>query len=104
VIFSGAIKGAGDTRFVLWTTLCMSPLPVLATIVGVEWFGLGLYWSWITITAWLCVLGVIYMLRFRQGKWRTMRVIEAPAIDESEVGAEREPDAFETEPALSNEA
>jgi MATE family multidrug resistance protein len=104
VIFSGAIKGAGDTRFVLWTTLCMSPLPVIATIAGVEWFGLGLYWSWITITAWLCVLGVIYMLRFRQGKWRTMRVIEAVAIDETEIGAAREPDAFETEAVLSNEA
>jgi MATE family multidrug resistance protein len=102
VIFSSAIKGAGDTRFVLWTTLCMSPLPVIATIVGVEWFGLGLYWSWISITAWLCVLGVIYLLRFRQGKWRTMRVIEAPAIDENEVGPIEE-DAFETEPALSND-
>jgi len=76
IVFSSAIKGAGDTRFVLITTLCMSPLPVLATLAGVQYFGLGLYWSWTAITAWLCVLGVIYLLRFRQGKWRTMRVIE----------------------------
>ncbi len=76
VVFSSAIKGAGDTRFVLRTTLCMSPLPVLATLMGVELFGLGLYWSWAAITTWLCVLGLIYIVRFRQGKWRTMRVIE----------------------------
>jgi len=104
VVFSSAIKGAGDTRFVLLTTLCMSPLPVIATLVGVEWFGLGLYWSWISITTWLCVLGVIYMLRFRQGKWRTMRVIEAPVIGEMDYVDDREPDAFETEPALSSDS
>lgn len=104
VIFSGAIKGAGDTKFVLWTTLCMSPLPVIATIVGVEWFGLGLYWSWITITAWLCILGVIYLRRFSQGQWKSMRVIEAPAIDEVEIESPHEADAFESEAALSNEA
>ena len=67
IIFSSAIKGAGDTRFVLITTLCMSPLPVLATLAGVEFFDLGLYWSWTAITAWLCTLGVIYLIRFQQG-------------------------------------
>jgi multidrug resistance protein, MATE family len=76
IVFSSALKGAGDTRFVLLTTLCMSPLPVLATYCGVEFMGLGLYWCWTAITTWLCVLGLIYMYRFRQGHWRTMRVIE----------------------------
>lgn len=84
VVFSSAIKGAGDTRFVLITTLCMSPLPVLATLVGVEYLGLGLYWSWSAITSWLCALGIIYVIRFRQGRWRTMRVIEHSAVEEED--------------------
>jgi MATE family multidrug resistance protein len=92
IIFSSAIKGAGDTRFVLITTLCMSPLPVLATVIGVQYFGLGLYWSWTAITAWLCTLGVIYLIRFQQGRWRTMRVIEkTTTIDvDDELPAPRE--------------
>jgi MATE family multidrug resistance protein len=102
IVFSNAIKGAGDTRFVLITTLCMSPLPVLASLAGVELFGLGLYWSWTAITAWVCLLGVIYLARFQQGRWRTMRVIErgsaavvgqrsesiVPTIDPATVGGE----------------
>ena len=81
VVFSSAIKGAGDTRFVLITTLIVSPLPVLATWAGVEFFGLGLFWAWIAVTAWVSALGAIYMARFMQGKWRTMRVIEhAPTV------------------------
>lgn len=90
IIFSSALKGAGDTRFVLLTTLCMSPLPVLATFFGVEFMGLGLYWCWTAITTWLCVLGLIYMHRFRQGHWRTMRVIERTSpvdIDDAQADA-----------------
>jgi multidrug resistance protein, MATE family len=88
VVFSSAIKGAGDTRFVLITTLCMSPLPVLATLLGIEVFGLGLYWSWTAITSWLCALGIIYIIRFRQGRWRTMRVIEHAADEPDRPTAE----------------
>lgn len=76
IIFAGAIKGAGDTRFILATTLVVSPWPVLVTWMGVERYGLGLIWCWIVITAWICVLGVVYLARFLQGRWREMRVIE----------------------------
>lgn len=79
VIFSAAIKGAGDTRFVLLTTLAVSALPVVMTWVGVKIFGYGLLWSWVSVTSWVCLLGVIFWLRFIQGRWRAMRVIEQPA-------------------------
>ena len=79
VIFSAAIKGAGDTRFVLITTLGASALPVVMTWVGVKIFGHGLLWSWISVTTWVCLLGVVFLLRFVQGRWRSMRVIEQPA-------------------------
>jgi MATE family multidrug resistance protein len=38
--------------------------------------GWGLLWCWVVLTAWVCSLGLIYLARFLQGRWRQMRVIE----------------------------
>ncbi len=82
LVFSGALKGAGDTRFILATNLVMATLPVIATWVGIDYFGLGLYWAWVMLTVWVFGLGVIFFLRFQQGRWRHMRVIE-DTVDEA---------------------
>jgi len=76
VIFVGAIKGAGDTRFVLVTTIILAPLPFLLSWLGMRYANLGLMWCWTMVTAWVCLLGLIYCVRFLQGRWREMRVIE----------------------------
>jgi MATE family multidrug resistance protein len=77
VVFISAIRGAGDTRFVFWTSLGTSLLPLGLAWLGIHYFGLGLLWCWTLITLWVCSAGVIYLARFLQGKWRTMRVIES---------------------------
>ncbi len=79
IVFVSALKGAGDTRFVLIVTAVTSPLPVLFGYAGVQWFDLGLYWCWWILTAWIITLAVIYCARFLQGRWRSMRVIEPDA-------------------------
>lgn len=76
VIFASAIKGAGDTRFILITNFIVSPLPVIAGWVGLRYFQMGLIYCWWVITIWICLLGMIYLWRFHQGRWKTMRVIE----------------------------
>jgi len=89
LIFVSTIKGAGDTRFILKTTLIMSPLPVIAGWLGIRYFDLGLIWCWIVITVWICALGLIYLGRFLQGDWQHMRVIETePVIDEVDEASE----------------
>jgi MATE family multidrug resistance protein len=40
-------------------------------------YGLGLAAAWWAVTAFICVLGVGFLLRFVQGRWKTMRVIES---------------------------
>jgi len=82
VVFVGAIKGAGDMRFILATSMVMSPLPVLAAWAGIRYWGWGLIWCWVVITAWVCALGLVYLARFLQGRWRQMRVIEPPLVAE----------------------
>ena len=76
MIFVSALKGAGGVRFVLPSTAVVSAVPVLAVWLGISYFGLGLLWSWGTITAWTVALGLVYLARFLQGRWKTMRVIE----------------------------
>ena len=76
MIFVSAIKGAGDTQFVLRVSLVMA-----ITLIGLSWlcverWNSGIYECWALITGWVWVLGVVYVARFLQGKWRTMRVIE----------------------------
>jgi len=82
IIFTGAIKGAGDTRFILFTNLIMAPLPVLAGWLGITCFGWGLLWCWLVITTWIWSLGLIFLVRFLRGGWREMRVIEPEAVEE----------------------
>lgn len=78
IIFASAIKGAGDTRFVLMATLALAAVPFVMAWIGVRFFGYGLYWSWAAVTVWVCLLGVTFWWRFVEGRWRKMRVIEAP--------------------------
>jgi multidrug resistance protein, MATE family len=87
IVFVGALKGAGDTRFILRTTLLLSPGPVLIGWLGIRFWGLGLVWCWMVITIWICALGLIYLARFLQGGWREMRVIEPDLAAELQVGA-----------------
>jgi MATE family multidrug resistance protein len=48
----------------------------------VEIFGAGLYAAWSFATAYVIALGCIFFLRFRQGRWKSMRVIEHnPVVD-----------------------
>jgi MATE family multidrug resistance protein len=99
IIFTSAIKGAGDTRFILITNLIMSPLPVLAGWLGITYFGGGVIWCWVVITAWICCLGLIFLARFLQGTWRTMRVIEPEAPELADGQSARPAVPVVTEPA-----
>lgn len=87
IIFASAIKGAGDTRFVFWTTLILSPLMAGLAWMGGQWWDFALLDYWLLVTVWVCLLGVIYLLRFLYGPWREMRVIE-PAVHVDEVPGE----------------
>jgi multidrug resistance protein, MATE family len=76
VTFAFALRGAGDTRFVSLLTFSLAwPIMVVPTFVVVQSGG-SLYWAWAFATAYIIAMGVCFWLRFRTGKWMTMRVIE----------------------------
>ena len=86
LILSFALRGAGDTRFVTWVALALS-WPVMVLPTWAAWYyGWGLYAAWGFASLYIILLAVTFFFRFRQGKWRSMRVIEtsrqadAPAV------------------------
>jgi MATE family multidrug resistance protein len=76
LIFVGALKGAGDTFFILIATTTISLFYVTIGRLGQVYGEWGLYGWWWVLTAWLCTLAAVYLARFMQGRWKTMRVIE----------------------------
>ncbi|MCA9268117.1 MAG: MATE family efflux transporter, partial [Planctomycetales bacterium] len=76
VVFCSAIKGAGDTRFVVAANAAVALPAVLAGWYGVTQLNWNLYACWTLQTVWISALGSTFFVRFLQGKWRTMQVIE----------------------------
>ena len=77
MIFSGALKGAGDTRFVAIASIGLSwILMVIPCAIGLHFFQIGINWLWFFVTLYVCGLGLILFWRFKHGMWKSMRVIE----------------------------
>jgi MATE family multidrug resistance protein len=75
-----ALRGAGDTKFVTLLTFALAwPLMVIPTAVTVS-LGGSVYWCWGFATAHIVAMSVCFALRFRSGKWKSMRVIEPVEI------------------------
>ena len=74
--FVGVLKGAGDTRFIMWSiglaTFFMMFLPM--TVI-VEFSGWGLYACWLNLAAYVISLFFVTFWRFWQSKWKMIRVI-----------------------------
>jgi MATE family multidrug resistance protein len=76
LVFSFALRGAGDTRFVTVAALGLA-WPVMVLPTWAAWrFDWGLAWAWGFASAYVILLAFTFLGRFRQGKWKTMRVIE----------------------------
>ena len=91
IIFCSAIKGAGDTRYVMIMTTFLSVfILIIPVYLTVEVLEAGLMVAWVFATAYVISLGVAFYLRFLGGKWRSMRVIEqkppVPKIGPTKMG------------------
>lgn len=76
IAFSAGLKGAGDTRFVMWTSVIagwtLFVPPVYLTICV---FHGGLLLAWVWATLYITILSLAYCWRFRRGKWKTIDMI-----------------------------
>jgi|GEM_PF-10519 len=83
LVYSGALKGAGDTRFVMWTILASSlGVMIVPLYVSIAFFRIDYIVPWTIFFSYALTLATVFAIRFHQGRWREMRVIEestAPA-------------------------
>lgn len=74
-VSSGAIRGAGDTRWPMIVSILMSWLffvPGIFLLGKVA--GLGVYGAWSGATLHILGLAALMFGRFRRGKWKTMKI------------------------------
>ena len=74
-VFSGALRGAGDTR----TTMLITAGSIWTVRLGVSYLGArvlgwGLTGAWLGILADFAVRALFFWLRFRGGRWQSIKV------------------------------
>lgn len=92
VVFAAGLKGAGDTAYPMVATVVLSWSAMLVpAYVACVRMGGGAYVAWTAASAYIALLGLLMLRRFRAGRWKAMRVIE-PHVPELDAGpAEAEP-------------
>ena len=76
MIFAGVLKGAGDTRYLMFAILAASVFCFLIPLwIGIELFDLGVYFAWGCVLSFVFSLFLFTWLRYRQGRWQQMSVI-----------------------------
>jgi putative MATE family efflux protein len=76
MVLAGSLRGAGDTRFIMWaTTAGMWGVRVpLALVFGI-WLELGVYYVWTAMVAdWTVRMGLL-LWRYHSERWRKIQVI-----------------------------
>jgi multidrug resistance protein, MATE family len=80
IVFAFAVRGAGDTRFpFVYTLVTAWTIMVLPTYLMISTGRGGLVAAWCACSAYICVLGTGFLIRFLNGKWKSMNIIGAAA-------------------------
>jgi MATE family multidrug resistance protein len=75
IVASGSLRGAGDTRwpFAVQATFAWA-LRLPAVYVAAIWLEGGVFGAWVGELVYVFVLSLSFVLRFRAGHWRTVRI------------------------------
>ena len=79
LIAAGALRSAGDTLAVMLITFIIDLTSAVLAIVS------AYYFKWPPITAWIVLVlsfmlgGIVLCVRFKQGKWKQIRMLEPAA-------------------------
>lgn len=76
LVLLGALEGAGDTRFIMKASIVVSlGMLVLPCYLYIKYFQADLLVMWLIITLNVVLYCVVFFVRFKQGRWKSMSVI-----------------------------
>ncbi|MBI1320619.1 MAG: MATE family efflux transporter [Candidatus Hydrogenedens sp.] len=79
IVCAGALRGAGDTKWVMYATL-VAAYPIFLPIATLmAWLGGGALGAWIGATFYITGLSFTLLWRFRAERWRSISIFDASA-------------------------
>lgn len=75
IVLGGALKGAGDTRFVVWWVGGVAVLLWMPVLFLCYWLGCHITVLWLTMLGYVMVAGGGLLIRFLRGRWKALRLI-----------------------------
>ncbi len=75
VVLGGALKGTGDTRFVMCWVAGTAVLLWMPALFLLYWLGFGIVSLWLTMLGYVIVAGGGLLWRFLRGRWKEIRLI-----------------------------
>ncbi len=83
LVVAGALKGAGDTRFVLvYSALATWLVWIPGTFALILWLDGGLLETWLWMTVYVFLLAGGFWVRFRRGRWMAIEMLGGAASPE----------------------
>ncbi|MFH0825476.1 MAG: MATE family efflux transporter [Pseudomonadota bacterium] len=77
IVFSGALKGSGDTKFAMWAQLLLAWFFFVPPVyVLIAYFRADLLIVWVWAFVYIAVLGTLFFMRFRSGYWKNIGMLE----------------------------
>lgn len=79
IIYSSAIKAAGDTFFAMLAGMTMAFLGLAVPSLIFAKLGMSVWYIWGTIVIYIVICGIVFYARYLGDKWTHMKVIENTA-------------------------
>jgi MATE family multidrug resistance protein len=76
LIYSGALRGAGDTKFVVWASGLLAWLfwiPGVIYLYAVK--NTGIVTLWLFTSLYIAIFALVFFFRFRTGKWKRIDLL-----------------------------
>ena len=75
LVFAGALRGAGDTLWVMKLSVTVNCVKLLCLWVFISVLRYQLMRSWLVYVVGVVLIALISLIRFVQGRWRTLAVL-----------------------------
>jgi len=80
LVFSGALRGAGDTFMTMCLSVSTHWLLAVASLLMIRVAGLPPRAAWIAVVVLVWCIGLAFAARYRSGKWRQIRMVEPEPV------------------------